>query len=164
MKNLMNVALACAVMIVTVASCQQKNKESVKSAEIKDVSPEPIASNMHKPAPEPGKAAFKFEVTEYDFGTVNEGDVVEYVFKFENTGEEPLIISDARASCGCTVPKKPEGPIAPGETGELGVKFNTNGKKNQQLKTITITANTNPVTTKLALKGMVTPKETNNPS
>jgi len=101
---------------------------------------------------------FKFEETMYEFGTVNEGDMVNHTFTFTNSGEAPLIIKNAVASCGCTVPNWPKEPIAPGETGEIEVNFNSQGKPNQQTKTITITANTEPTITKLTIKGMVTPK------
>ena len=67
------------------------------------------------------------------------------VFAFTNTGDAPLIITDARSSCGCTVPQYPKNtPIAPGESGELVVKFNGSGK-NQVTKTVTVTANTQKV-------------------
>lgn len=101
---------------------------------------------------------FKFEETSYDFGTVNEGDMVNHVFKFTNTGEAPLVIKNATASCGCTVPSWPKEPIAPGENGEIEVNFNSKGKTNRQNKTISITANTESSITRLTIKGMVTPK------
>ena len=76
-------------------------------------------------------------------------------FTFTNTGEEPLIIIDAKGSCGCTVPKWPKAPIAPGETASLTVEFNTKGKRGQQVKKVTLTANTNPPQTYLYVKGEV---------
>lgn len=83
-----------------------------------------------------------FEENSFDFGDIKEGDVVEHVFKFENTGTEPLIISNAKVSCGCTVPNYPKGePIAPGATAELTVKFNSRGKMGQQNKIIRIVSN-----------------------
>ena len=101
---------------------------------------------------------FDFQETSYDFGTVNEGDIVNHIFKFTNTGEAPLVIKNAVASCGCTVPSWPKEPIAPGANGEIEVNFNSKGKPNQQTKTITITANTDPTISRLTIKGMVTPK------
>ena len=59
---------------------------------------------------------------------------------FKNTGKTPLVISNAKGSCGCTVPEWPKEPVAPGATAELLVKFNSKGKPNQQQKTVTITA------------------------
>ncbi len=86
----------------------------------------------------------QFMEEEYNFGTINQGEVVSHTFKFKNTGSEPLVITDAKATCGCTVPKKPTEPIAPGETGELVVEFNSAGKSGAQTKQVTVTANTNP--------------------
>ncbi len=82
-----------------------------------------------------------FEETEFDFGTIDQGTPKEHVFKFTNTGNAPLVIVDAKSSCGCTVPEYTKEPVAPGDKGELLVKFNGSGK-NQVSKTVTITANT----------------------
>ncbi len=101
--------------------------------------------------------AFEFESMEYNFGVVDEGEIVNHVFSFTNTGEAPLLIKNATATCGCTIPSWPKEAIAPGETGEIEVNFNSKGKPNQQTKTITITANTEESITKLTIKGMVTP-------
>lgn len=99
--------------------------------------------------PQPGNAAFTFEKTEHDFGKITQDHPVEYTFKFTNTGTEPLIISDARGSCGCTVPQYSKEPIAVGATGEIQVSFDPKGKTGVQRKTVTITANTNPARTTL---------------
>ena len=100
-----------------------------------------------------------FGETEYDFGTVDQGAVVEHVFTFTNSGSEPLVISNAKGSCGCTVPEWPKEPIAPGATGEITVKFDSKGKKNAQNKKVTITANTNPAQSFLYIKGNVNAPE-----
>ena len=103
-------------------------------------------------------ATVAFDETTHEFGTINEGDVVEHTFTFTNTGSTPLIIQDAKASCGCTVPRKPEAPVAPGKTSEIQVRFDSQGKPGIQNKTITVTANTDPPTTRLFIKADVTPK------
>ncbi len=100
-------------------------------------------------------AKIEFEEEIYDFGEVREGDIVRHTFKFRNTGRQPLIITDARSSCGCTVPQWPKEPIPPGGQGEIVVEFNTAGKKNRQSKPVTITANTFPSTTRIYLRGFV---------
>ncbi len=105
-----------------------------------------------------GAPVVKFDRTVHNFGTVNEGDIVETTFKVTNTGESDLIISKAQASCGCTVPTWPKAPIKPNETAEIGVKFNTSGKKNKQSKTITLTTNTEKGSEHVSISGMVTPK------
>lgn len=98
-----------------------------------------------------------FKETTYDYGKVKDGDVVKHEYKFTNTGKEPLIISDAKGSCGCTVPTWPKDPIAPGASGEIHVEFNSKGKLGPQSKKVTLTANTNPAQTFLTIKGEVTP-------
>ena len=101
--------------------------------------------------------AFEFTESTHDFGTITEGDVVNHTFTFTNTGEVPLIISSATASCGCTIPQWPKEPIAVGATSEIEVSFNSKNKPGIQNKTITITANTNPKTTRLNIKANVSP-------
>lgn len=97
----------------------------------------------------------KFDEDKYDFGKVTAGEVVEHEFKFTNTGKFPLIIKSATASCGCTVPSKPEEPVMPGATASINVKFNSEGRKGLQEKNITIIANTDPSATSLRLFGEV---------
>lgn len=95
----------------------------------------------------------------FNYGTINEGDKVERSFKFINTGKRALVISNATASCGCTVPEKPEQPVKPGETGIIKVVFNSQGKQGHQEKTITVTANTFTAFPYLKLVGDVTPSK-----
>ena len=102
----------------------------------------------------------EFTETEHHFGTINEGDRVEHIFTFTNTGLNPLIIDKCKGSCGCTVPQCPKQPIAPGETAEIKVVFNSKGKKNHQEKRVTITANTEPAQTVIKIIADVTPAET----
>ncbi len=88
-----------------------------------------------------GYGKFKFEEESFDFGDIQQGDVVEHAFKFTNVGDAPLKISNIKASCGCTTPSWPREAIAPGAEGEILVKFNSRGKQGQQNKTVTISAN-----------------------
>ena len=83
-----------------------------------------------------------FEKQEHDFGTIKQGDKVTYEFKFKNTGQADLLISDAKGSCGCTVPEYPKTPIKPGEDGKLKVSFDSTGKSGLNTKSVTITCNT----------------------
>ena len=96
-----------------------------------------------------------FESTEYDFGSVNEGEIVDYTFRFTNTGKQPLIINKATATCGCTVPDWPKQPIAVGGVGEIKVKFDSKNRKNLQTKYVNINANTVPPVTRLKITGNV---------
>ena len=77
------------------------------------------------------------------------------IFEFTNTGNEPLIIQDAKGSCGCTVPKYPKEPIAPGATGEIEVEYKPGTQKGNQTKAVTLTANTQPEQTVLQITAMV---------
>jgi hypothetical protein len=97
----------------------------------------------------------KFEVTNHDFGTIKPGASVTYVFKFTNTGKNPLTITNAKGSCGCTVPKWPKDPILSGAEGEIQVTFNSQGKKGNQHKSITLTANTDPANTRIYVKAKI---------
>ena len=103
-------------------------------------------------------ARIAYPEPEFDFGETKEGEVITHKFKFTNTGKVPLTILNARSSCGCTIPEWPEEPIAPGSSGEILVKFNTEMKVGNQRKTVYITANTYPNETTVLLKGLVNPK------
>ena len=100
-----------------------------------------------------------FEKTDHDFGKINEADgKVTTIFTFKNEGMEPLVLSNVRASCGCTTPKWPRQPIEPGETGEITVTYNPNGRPGRFTKTVTITSNATEPTTRVTIKGEVIPK------
>jgi len=99
-----------------------------------------------------------FGKSEHDFGTIAEGDTVDYTFDFKNSGESDLIITDAKGSCGCTVPEFPKDPIKPGKSGKIKVSFNSAGKPGMQSKTVTITTNTAKGKEVLTIKSSVTPK------
>lgn len=107
----------------------------------------------------PTNPKMDFESTEWDFGEIDQGDAVEYAFKFKNSGTDPLIITNAKGSCGCTVPEWPREPVAPGETGVIDVKFNSKGKKGKQNKRVTLTTNMVPSQQVLIVKGQVNIKE-----
>lgn len=98
---------------------------------------------------------FKFEVEEYNFGSIKQGDKVTYDFSFLNSGKEPLIITNAQGSCGCTVPSYPKEPIAKGAKAVIHVEFNSTGKMGMQDKTVTLTSNAKSGNKVLHLKGNV---------
>jgi Protein of unknown function (DUF1573) len=97
----------------------------------------------------------KFDEMAYAWGKIKEGEKMTHNFKFTNTGTNDLIISDARGSCGCTVPEWPKEPIKAGKSGELKVIFDSKGKVGEQSKTVTVTANTEPANTVIMIKGTV---------
>ena len=85
----------------------------------------------------------KFDFDTYDFGEVTDGEIVEVDYNFKNTGESNLIIYDASASCGCTVPEYPKDKeIKPGESGVIKARFDSSGQIGKQVKSITLTTNT----------------------
>ncbi len=96
-----------------------------------------------------------FERDIFDFGKIKQGEKVNHEFKFKNTGKSPLIISNATATCGCTVPEVPKEPILPGKEGVIKVIFNSEGKEGMQDKVITVSSNANPATTSVHLVGDV---------
>jgi hypothetical protein len=101
----------------------------------------------------------KFEETTFDFGSINEEKgPVSHEFKFTNTGSEPLVITEVRASCGCTTPAWTKEPVLPGQSGMVKAQFNPNNRPGVFNKSLTITANTEPATNVLFIKGTVIPK------
>jgi len=103
----------------------------------------------------PNQAAFKFNEETFDFGTIKQGESIKHDFEFTNTGKEPLIISNASGSCGCTVPEWPKEPIASGAKAIIKVTFNSAGKQGVQDKTVTLQSNAQQNPMVLHLKGNV---------
>lgn len=99
-------------------------------------------------------AKIEFKSDTIDYGTIEKGSDGIRVFEFTNTGDAPLIVSKVTSSCGCTVPKKPDGPILPGKTGEIQVKYDTN-RVSPIRKTITVISNAETPTVALKIKGLV---------
>ena len=104
-------------------------------------------------------AIIKFNEESYNFGKIKEGEKVTHVFKFYNGSTQPLIITNAVASCGCTTPTWPKTPVLPGKEGEISVTFDSAGKQGLQDKQITVTANTDPAQTVVHLIGEVLAKK-----
>ncbi len=106
-------------------------------------------------ASDANKPAFKFDNDVYNFGTIKQGEKVEHEFVFTNTGNEPLVITRATGSCGCTVPVWPKEPIRKGESAKIKVTFNSAGKQGMQDKTITINSNAADNPKVLHIKGNI---------
>ena len=141
--------LGVLTLLVSV-SCKENASSKVKTDNVAVAAERDEASKL--------VPVMSFEKAEHDFGTIEQGTPQETVFKFTNTGDGPLIITDASSSCGCTVPEYPKNtPVAPGDTGQLIVKFNGSGQ-NQVTKTITVKANTNKGSEILRIKAFVNPK------
>ncbi len=100
------------------------------------------------------QAKISFTEDTVDYGAIAKGSDGVRVFEFTNTGDAPLIISDVKSSCGCTVPKKPEGPVAPGASSTIEVKYDTN-RVGPIRKTITVYSNASEPMVALKIKGEV---------
>lgn len=138
------VLAATAIALLSACTSTQSSESTGSSA-----SPAEAAA----PADLAGAPVMKFEEEQYDFGTITTGQKVSYEFKFKNTGKTPLIISDAQATCGCTVPDYPREPVAPGAEGTIKVIFDSSGKLGMQNKVVTIISNAVPATSELHLIG-----------
>jgi len=158
---------AFALALVLASSCTQKDDNAAKIQALEDkiaqletsnTAVTPVNAQSVTPADPSSLGGFEFAEMEYDFGTINEGQVVEHIFNFTNNGQSPLVISNITASCGCTSPDWTKTPVNPGEKGMVKVVFNSTAKSGAQAPTVTIQANTNPTVTRLRMKGSVTPK------
>ncbi len=168
MRMMRNAFMMIALVAVVATGCKNRDAEK-KIAELESRLAEiegkntPAATPAATPAPVAEKPAgplpaIEFDTEDFDFGTINEGQVVEHTYSFKNTGEAPLIIQNAQPSCGCTVPDWTKDPIPVGGTGYVKASFDSNGKPNMQNKTITVTTNAWPTTKIIRFKAMVKPK------
>lgn len=147
----MKKTLLLALAALTFASCQQTKSDNTDATGMSD------SSNLISSGTVVGgsDAVITFIEPTYNFGAITQGETVAYNYKFTNTGKGPLIITNAEATCGCTVPEIPKEPILPGQEGEIKVVFNSDGKIGMQDKVITITSNAVPSTIALHLTGEI---------
>ena len=109
-----------------------------------------------KKAPGP---QFKFDDTKHNFGMVREGELVHMDYTFTNSGTAPIIITEVKVTCGCTVVDFPKTPIKPGEKGVIKISFDTVGKMDRQDRTVDIISNVAGDPVKLRFKGVVLKKK-----
>ncbi len=141
-----------AITIITIAaifamvSCKKNEGTSeVRLDEKNMVLPQDANGNIIVPKKVYKKGEYPeiaIEEANFDFGTINQGDKVEHIFKFKNTGKNDLIVINAQASCGCTIPEWTKDYIKPGAGGEIKIIFNSEGKSGEVTKTVTLTTNT----------------------
>lgn len=166
----LNVSLLSFLMIAFMAftACQNSESEATTEETAENLASPPTSTAANEkpagntaevPTPTGPTTTISFDENTFDFGDVDEGEKVSHVYEFTNTGNEPLVISNAKGSCGCTVPKWPKTPIPPGESGEILVEFASKGKSGKQTKRVTITANTDPAQTFLTITGNVIKQE-----
>jgi hypothetical protein len=151
-KLIFTVALAISFIFV---SCKENAADKVNENN-GVIANQEISKELSNQASTGKYPVMTFDESEWDFGRIAQGTNVEHMFKFTNTGDAPLIVSDAKGSCGCTVPTFTKDPIAPGERGEMLVKFNGTGQ-NQRNISINITANTERGTERVTVKAFVEP-------
>jgi hypothetical protein len=121
-----------------------------------------MAQSASTPAKEKANGpVLAFEKNTHDFGDINQGEKVEQMFTFTNTGTEPLIITNIQVTCGCTAPEWPREPIMPGGTGKIKVVFNSAGKHGRQDKAVTVVSNAVNDDTKIRFTTNVLVKEPN---
>ena len=131
-----NPFLLLAAFGIALAACQSSENKTGESN---------IAVAANTAASEPaGITTIQWLDSAFNKGTITEGEKIEIVYRFKNTGEKPLIIKDVRPSCGCTVAEKPMEPIAPGEEGSIKAVFDSQNKPGPSHKTITVISNTQP--------------------
>jgi len=174
MRNFKLLSLVFVLAAMSLVSCKNEGAVETANAAVEDLRSVPEATTTNANATNANAAAepavpagplttLEFTESTYDFGEVMEGEKVNHKYFFKNTGSEPLIISNAKGSCGCTVPNWPRTPIAPGDSAEIDVTFDSKGKGkvggNLQSKRVTITANTDPANTYLTIKGTVNKPE-----
>ena len=150
------------LVLLVLFSCGEGNSEKERSLEeIKIKDPVRKAQIIRDPSEtETSKdtihvAQMTFDTIRYRYGEVEEGTIVRHAFRFVNTGKVPLVISSAKSTCGCTVPKWPRDPVPVGGEGVIRVEFDTENKEAYQTKPIFITANTHPPQTTIYLMGKV---------
>jgi hypothetical protein len=143
-------SLVAVSMLLATISCNDAGSAKITEEDMKMIEAEKeLATKLPK---------VSLDKVEHDFGTITEGTVATTEFIVTNSGDNDLIISNATATCGCTVPEWPKAPIASGQSAPIKVSFDSNGKPGQQSKTITLTTNTEKGTETFSIKAEVTPK------
>ncbi len=138
-----------ALCLVAFTSCKDDAKSKVND--------ENVAAAAERDATAGDLPKISFEKEEHDFGTIMDGTPVETVFTYTNTGNSPLVVSNIKSSCGCTVPEDwNKEPLAPGQSAHFTVKFNGKGT-NQVTKTVTLTTNTEKGTETVRIKAFIQP-------
>ncbi len=144
------------LVLLTLAACQNVDKNPKAPA----VSPEQAAAADQAIVNDSTNwTTVQWLDSVQDFGKITDGEKVMITFHFKNTGTKPLVIANVQASCGCTVPSKPDEPIAPGQEGKITAEFNSAGRVGKASKYLNVTCNTKENVTNLLFEGEVLPKK-----
>ena len=133
----------------------QVNQQNAFNPTIGNTTPQQAVKPAEPAKPVGPTTSVNFAQMSHSFGNIKQDTENKHVFKFTNTGDNPLIIESASGSCGCTVPEYPKEPIAPGEEGEIKVVYKPGKQKGNQNKTVTLIANTEPRETRLSISAVV---------
>ncbi|HXS37687.1 MAG TPA: DUF1573 domain-containing protein [Flavipsychrobacter sp.] len=155
-----------AISILCLAACNNSGNTRDTHGLDSNALPTSLISNAHTASgidtAEMDKLpSMDFKDTLHDFGSIHEGETIEYDFDFVNNGKSPLLISGATGSCGCTVADYPQDPIQPGKGGTIKVKFNSTGKSGHQEKSVEVNSNSKYGLKTLYIKGEVLSKNNN---
>lgn len=135
------------ILSIVFAGCDSSNSDRSVGTDVIE-NPATLNGETNRAMPE-----ITFDETEFNSGKITQGEILNYVYKFENTGDAPLVISSVTGSCGCTVPRSyPKGKIMPGEGGEIEVEFNSDEKWGEQTVTISVATNAVPSSKMLYIK------------
>jgi len=142
--------IVLSAFVLLLASCSNNNDQKEAVNTTGETAAAPVAENL---------TTVQWLDSVQNFGKVVDGEKVIITFHFKNTGTNPLIISNVQASCGCTVPSKPEEPIAPGAEGKITAEFNSEGRVGKATKNLTVQANIKEGIANLLFEGDVLPKK-----
>lgn len=153
--------IAVIIGVVLIVSCNKKTETKVENQASQEVVS--LTNDLTQPTDSTNQAKGNFPVMtfadkDFSFGQIKEGTVVTHDFQFTNTGSVPLIITNAVGTCGCTIPEYPKEPIAPGEKGEIKVKFNSKGFEGEKNKEVLIETNTAQKKESIQFKAIVNKK------
>ena len=169
MKENIKIALLGLIAVTLIINTFMKDDKGQRSPERTSTVAKPASSSVVSSTPEATivpnepitnsgpKTFVVFNEYDHDFGDIKQDSENEKIFAFTNTGNEPLIITNAKGSCGCTVPEYPKEPILPGESGEIRVVYSPGKQTFKQTKSVTITSNSDPETTVLKVYANVIP-------
>ena len=145
-KIVLGISTLC---LIAFTSCKEDASKKIEEANVTAAAERDAISSKFP--------VIEFDKLEHDFGEIEKGTSVETTFIYKNTGEAPLVITDIKSSCGCTVPQDwSKEPLEPGKSGQFSVKYNGSGANNIT-KTITVTANTEKGSEVVKIKAFVKP-------
>lgn len=149
MKKLLFFTLITALLSACSGTSDNSNKETVLTQ----------GGGEAQPVTAPELTSIQWLDSVQNFGKLTEGEKVIISFHFKNTGNKPLVITNVNASCGCTVPEKPEAPVPPGGEGVIKAEFNSAGRVGANSKYVNVTCNTETQNYSLLFEGEVLPKK-----